>query len=231
MVRLAFFLLAAAVLFAPAFARAKYTKDNAPGLLQAIRKTAAQDSYSFHVQEKPSAGTDKGVKGTYQKGQPLYLEADAVEMYRKGDALVYRDGGRWLRSKTGVQSDPLRILATTAKVRAARLPHEDLAELGKSLKEVRPADKDEGDRAYSATLDRAAAQKLARSEHRPVAQGGRARVWVSAEGLVRKYEIVLELKGQLGNAQIDSSTTRTVSIRQAGKVKVEVPEEAGKALR
>ena len=42
---------------------------------------------------------------------------------------------------------------------------------------------------------------MARSEDRPVARGGSARVWVGGDGLVTRYEITIRVRGVLGNAE------------------------------
>src|SRR5947209_1351377 len=83
----------------------------APDLAAALGRATTQESYAFRVEEKTAAATPAAVvEGEYQKGQPVHFRADGIEFYRKGTALVYRQGDRWQRSKTGIESDPLRIL-------------------------------------------------------------------------------------------------------------------------
>ena len=172
------------------------------------------DSYTFRTEEQ-GGGPGPAVEGKYQKGQPAWFRAADVEFYRDGDRLAYRHGGRWLRSRTGILSDPLPVLAAAAAVRGARLPHEELAALDGHLQDVGPAE---------------AARVLARSEHRAVARGGTVRLWVDAGGHVTKYEIRIRLQGRLGDAEVDGTATRSVTLSGRGSTRVEVPAGARKAL-
>jgi hypothetical protein len=200
-------------------------------LAKALKKAASADSYAFTVEEMPGAGSGGGLEAKYQKGQPLWCKADKIEFYKQGDAVVYRDGEQWQRSKRGTLSDPLRVLGAVAKVNVVRLPHEELAGFEKLLKEVRPAkDKEDGNTVYGADLTDEAVKKLARTEHRDVARSGSARVWVDDKGNVVKYVVTLKLQGRVGNAEIDGTATRTTTLSGAGGTKVEVPEAAKKAL-
>jgi hypothetical protein len=196
-----------------------------PELTRAVRKATALDSYTFRIEEKPTAA----VEGKYQKDRPVSFQADGIDFFRKGEVLVYRQGEQWQRSKTGTESDPLRILGAAARVRSARLPHEELANLDGHLKDVR-REEDKGGAVYSGTLDDEAVKALVRSEYRSVARSGSARLWVNGDGQVTKYEVTIKVQGRLGNADIDGNTTRTVSVGDAGATRVEVPDGAKKAL-
>src|SRR5262249_42252456 len=134
-------------------------------------------------------------------------------------------------SRRGVTSDPLRVLGGLAKVNAVRLPHEELAELGRVLRGAKKADAPEdGLAVYAGELSEEAAKGLVRPEHRGVARGGTGKVWVSAAGEPARYAFTVRLQGKVGNAEIDGAVTKTVTIRGAGKTAVEVPEAARKAL-
>src|SRR5262245_17120456 len=87
-------------------------------------------------------------------------------------------GGQWRRSKTGVESDSLRVHGAAAKVRRARLPHEELAGFAKHFEKVSKA-QEKGRAVYSGDLTDAAVKQLAPAEFRPVARSGQARIWVS----------------------------------------------------
>src|SRR5437868_290826 len=141
-------------------------------LAKAIQELGRAGSYQF-----TRTGTNAAVEGTYQKGSPVFLRADRVDFFRQGDKLVYKQGNTWLRTRTGTLSDPLAILGASAKVRAARLPHEELAKLGKALTNASEAE--EGGRTvYTAELGEAAARELASAEDRDLARGGTARLWL-----------------------------------------------------
>src|SRR5436190_17088001 len=96
--------------------------EDAADLSPAVKKATASDSYAFTVEEQLGP-----VEGKYQKGKPLWCKADKIELFRKGETVAYKDGDKWLRSRTGTLSDPLRVLGAVAKVRGTRLPHEELA--------------------------------------------------------------------------------------------------------
>jgi hypothetical protein len=200
-------------------------------LAEAVRKTAGLDSYAFTINESPAAGTGGAVQGKYAKGQPIGFTADKIEFFKKGDVLAYKDAGQWQRSKTGTQSDPLRILGAAAKVRGARLPHEELPELVKGLQGVKKAeDQPGGATGYTGTLDKATAGKLAPSSLRGVAQGGEATVWLGKDGQVARYSLTVRVQGRLGNAEIDGRVTRIVLLSEHGTARLEIPEGAKTAL-
>lgn len=192
-------------------------------------KAGALKSYTFTVDQQPGDG--RAVEGKYQAGQPVYFKADGLEFYRDGDVLVYQDGGRWQRTRTGTLSDPLRILAPSARVRkVATLPHEELARLAGDLTDVKKtAGKQKGTTLYTGTLTAAALKKWAATEVRSVVQEGTVKVSV-ADGQVTRYTVSLRLKGRLGNAEVDGTSERTVEVRDVGSTKVDVPAPARKAL-
>jgi len=201
--------------------------DDDKDLATALQKAAAVESYAFKVADK----SGKAVEGTFQKDQPAFYQADKILFYKKGDALVYKQGDEWKRSKTGIESDPLLILAALANVRAARLPHEELATLAKNLKEAKKEGKKDGALAvYTADLAEEGAKKLAPTESQGVAKSGQARIWVDKEGTVVKYTISIRLQGRQGNAEVNGTTEKTVTLSELGKAKIELPAGAKKAL-
>ena len=100
-------------------------------LARALKQIADSDNYGF--QTSLQGRKENGVEGKYQKDQPVYFKAEQVEFFKKGDKLIYKQGEQWQRTKTGVESDPLRILAPSAKVRETVLPHEELNGVEKHL--------------------------------------------------------------------------------------------------
>src|SRR5262245_23129898 len=179
-------------------ARAEENKD-----LAALAKSAGGwKSYGFVVDQKP--GTGKPVEGKYQDGQPTWFKAEGIEFYRKDKVLIYQDAGRWQRTKTGVESDPLRILGASARVRSVlALPHEELAGLAADLTDVKKtAGKEKDTTIYTGTLTPAALKKWAPTEVRDVTREGSVEV-VATGDKVTRYTVTLRLKGRLGNAEID----------------------------
>jgi hypothetical protein len=198
-------------------------------LAKAARKAAAAKSYAFRIDERPGGGTGGAVTGTYAQGQPVSFKSDGIDFFRKGQTLVYEQGGKWQRSKTGTESDPLRILGAAAKVRRARLPHEELADFAKDFKAV-TKQREKGQTVYSGELTAEAVKRLAPSEFRSIARTGRAKAEVDAAGLLTKYTIEIQARGRLGNADVDTTVVRTATLTDVGSARLEIPAGARKAL-
>jgi len=218
-----------AVLAVPALLPVAQSSGDSDALTAALRKAGGWESYTFMVDEKPGPGTGGKTEARYQKGKPLFCKADRIELFRKGDVVAYREGDRWLLSRTGTTSDPLRVLGAVAKVRALRLPHEEAAALARAVGAVKKQ-KDGGQSVYQAELSAEAVRSLARSEHRGVAQGGSARFWVGDGGKLVKYTVTIRLKGRIGGADVDGTAVKTVALSGIGSTEVTVPEAARKAL-
>jgi hypothetical protein len=191
---------------------------------KALRGVTAAESYTVTVTERNAS-----VEAQYQKDRPVAFRADRIDFFKKGDVLVYKQAGKWHKSKTGIESDPLLILAAGAKVRGVRLPHEELTGFDKHLKDVTQA-KEKGQTVYSATLTEEGARALSKPSDREVARGGTAKLWLDDKGRLVRYETTIRLKGRLGNAEVDGEATKTVSIKDVAATKVDVPDEVKKLL-
>ncbi len=196
----------------------------------ALAGGAKLSSYTFVIEDQPGQGM-KGCEGKFQKGQPISFKADNIEFYRQEKAIVYLQGGSWKRSKTGVESDPLLILGAVAKVRRARLPHEELLDLGTALQDVKKTDQKGGSSLYSATLTARGIRQLVPTEYAGVARNGNVKLWLDADKKLHKYELSFRLQGRLGNAEIDGNYTHVVTLGNPGKTRVQVPAEAARLLR
>ena len=156
---------------------------------------------------------------------PWHLKSGEVEAYRKGDALVVKEGAAWKRLE---RSDGGAKAAQA--LRMVRGPHEILISLKtSSFKEVKKEDS-EGGRCFSGELTPEALGQFAVGRIPPKSTGT-AKVWVNAEGVVTKYEVALESKMKdRGGQEITVKRTSTVEIRDIGSAKYDVPEEAAKAF-
>jgi hypothetical protein len=190
-----------------------------------ISTVTGADGYAFTVRETPRAE----VEGRYQKDRPAFFKADRIDFLKKGDVLLYKRDDKWQQSKTGIQSDPLIVLGASAKVRGARLPHEELALLQKHLRDVKKVE-EKGQTIYRGDLAEEGARLLAKTEDRDVARRGTVRLWVDDKGRLERYEIVIRLRGKRGNAEVDGESSRTVTLKDIGATKVDVPDEAKKLL-
>jgi hypothetical protein len=193
-----------------------------PVFLCASGDAKIADAVSAVTTAKNYAFTLDGVSARHQDGQPLHVVADKIEFFRKDNILVYKDKGEWQRTRTGTLSDPLRILGPSAKVRALRLPSEELKLLSKAVANAKAG--------AALDLDADLARKLARTEDADLAKSATAKFWLDADGKLAKYEIAIRVQGRRGNADVDGVVTRTVTLSGMGSTKVDVPAPALKAL-
>src|SRR5262245_31581159 len=187
---------------------------------KALAKTRELPSYAFKVYQDKTLL----VEGRYQSGQPVAFVAEKIPCVKKGAVVIYQDGGKWHKSRTGTLSDPLRILGAVAKVRQAVLPHEELAHFDKAFKDGKPVD--DGVRG-ELTLE--AAKRLVSEADRPLVKRGRASLTIR-DGLVRQYHFAVDVEGTRGNVEIMGTIQRTVVIDEPGAVKITLTEEQKKAL-
>src|SRR5262245_22816559 len=194
-------------------------------LKKSLRTIGSAESYLFTVQDESGSP----VTGTYQKGSPIAMRADDIDFFREAKILVYRNGGIWTKTRTGTLSDPLPILAASAKVSNVRMPHEELMLVDKAAQNIRKADGRKFD--FLADLDAAGARSLARSEDRELARSGTVQFWVNGEGQITKYRLTIRIQGKRGNADVDGIVTRTIALSDVGRAKVEVPDAVKMLLR
>jgi hypothetical protein len=198
-------------------------------LARALKQLTAADSYSF--QTAPQGKKENGVEGKYQKGEPVSFKADQVEFFKKGDKLVYKQGDQWQRTKTGVESDPLRILAPSAKVRETVLPHEELQDLAKLLTGTIDAAGASGQpTAYTGTLTLDGCRKLLLPADQSLAKRGTIILKVDDDGNLVQYDIAIDIEGKRGNADVKGTVSRIVKLSDIGKTKAAAPDAARKAL-
>ena len=208
--------------------------DSKKDLDKAIRTTAALKSYAFQINERPGQGSGGMFQGKFEQGKPIFFLADKIEFFKKGEAVAYKDGNKRERSRTGRLSDPLRVLGGVAKVRGARLPHDELSELAKHMKKITLAKEEPSSTVYSGIyqgeLEEAAARRLVPKALENVAQKGQAKIWIGLDGQVHKYSLTIPVEGRQGNLEIKGQVARTVLLTERGTAKITVPDGAKKAL-
>lgn len=204
----------------------------------AAKKSAEATSYSFKVTTPaPAKGKGAGgtVEGKYEKDQPVSFKAGALEAFRKGGLVVYKEGEEWKRvekAKGQKKADP------TLAIQGVKLPHEELDGFDKHFQSVAKAEAKENDcTVFSGPLTDTAAASLAatggKGNNKAAAAlkySGTGKLWVDADGRIVKYEVQLKGAGERNGKAIDQSITRTVEITDVGTAKVEVPEGAKKVL-
>ena len=246
----AFLILAAS----PAFA------DDKESLQQAVSRVVELDSYSFkgETEFQNQFGIAPGnqiptLDGKYQKDVGLYIKSDRGEVFRKGDRVLVKQGSAdWQDlaqfqppapppaadgQKPRFRGNPMMVKMLLRNLKA---PHEELRELVRGLKAVKKSEKTEkiGDvdcYEYSGDLSEDALKgtpmgRLAQLGGANASLSASARVWVDTGGNVQIYEVVTRGTVTFQGNQIDLTLTRRSEITDAGKTRIEVPEEVQKLL-
>jgi hypothetical protein len=206
-------------------------------LAEAAKKTAALENYSFKEESKASKGKHQPgpVDGRYQKDQPTALKSGSAEGFRKGGAIVYKDGEEWKRVEKPTKGEKKNQPAA-ADFAQVKLPHEELEGFEKSFEKVeKAAEKDKECTVWSGTLTPTAARALVSTGGKADAKNnatyaGTAKVWVNADGFIVRYEVVSHMKGETKKGPVEVTITKTVDLSERGTTKVEVPEGASKLL-
>lgn len=207
-------------------------------LAEAAKKSAAMENYSFKVDLKSEKGKNQpgAVEVRYQKDQPLALKSASAEGFRKGGAVVYKDGDAWKRVEKAPKGEK-KSQPAAASFAAVKLVHEELEGFEKSFEKVeRAAEKDKDCTVWSGTLTPTAARILVSTGGKSDGKNnstysGTAKVWVNGDGFIVRYEVVSTMKGESPKkGPFEEKITKTVEITGRGATKVEVPEEAAKLL-
>jgi hypothetical protein len=193
-------------------------------LASAVKKTSELKSYAFKAFQGPKK--EAVLQAEYQAGQPSRFVAEKIEFLKKGNVLIYQENGKWHKCKTGIESDPLRILGASAKVRQQTMPHEELAGFEKNFKAAKKTGKAE----YTGELTLEACRKLLSPADRALAKRGRATLRLDADGLIREYQISIDIEGRRGNAEVMGTVTRDVVIENPGAVAIKITDEQKKLL-
>lgn len=212
-------------------------QDAAEELGKAAQGLAGLANYTFRIELASDAGK-KNSPGTmecvYQKDVGMYGKGSHLEMVRIGDKVAVKDSkaAEWTRvslAEGKADKDQKRLARL---VRGVNPPGDELAGIEKKLKSV--ARTCEGDLSvYSGELTDEAARDLlwGAGRGKNPAAAGSVKVFVNAQGRIVKYQIDGSLKITKKDGQdVEVKISKTVEISNEGSTKVEIPEEAKKAL-
>jgi hypothetical protein len=207
-------------------------------LAEASKNTAAMESYTFKVDTKAGKKKNQGgaIEGRYQKDQPLSLKEGSTEGYRKGGAIVYKEGEEWKKVEKAAKGEK-KSQPAAAEFALIKVPHEEIEGFEKNFEKAeKAAEKDKDCTVWSGALTPTAARVLVSTGSKregkiQATYTGTAKVWVNDKGLIVKYEVVSVMKADTPKKGIVETTiTKTVEITHPGETKVEVPEGAAKLL-
>lgn len=229
-------------------------------LEKATKKAAEWSSYAYAESRDtegswgPSRGPSKS-EGAFQKDAGLTTKSDESEAIKVGDGVVYKDrDGAWKKvpkeeprpeGEGGRRGD-----WRTMRYRNLRAPHESLAGLETKLKAVKMGEATEkiSDAecvVFSGDLTEEAVKEMSQRGGRGGRGGGElsdatyegtVKVWVDDEYRIRKVVMETTVAGAwegrdgMPGGDFEMTTIRTTEFTKIGEAKVEVPEEAKKAL-
>jgi len=206
-------------------------------LAEASKKSVTMENYAFKVDVKAGKGKNQpgAIEGRFQKDQPMSLKTGSTEGFRKGAAVVYKEGEEWKKldkpEKGGKKDQPAAAAFTLIK-----LPHEELEGFEKNFEKVeKGAEKDKDCTVWSGTLTPTGARTLVstggkREGKIQASYTGTAKVWVNDKGVIVRYEVHSTMKAETKKGPTETTLTKTVEITAVGETKVEVPEPASKLL-
>ena len=155
---------------------------------------------------------------------------EAVVKGKKG-AIKTEDG--WVSLETAAEGDgqnPTRFIAR--RLQTFKAPAEEAQELAGKVKELKKEDD-----AWSGELTEAGVKEIfARGPRRQGADApnpsdakGNVKFWTK-DGVLTKYQYNVQGTMEFNNNEVKVNRTTTVEVKDVGKTKVEVPEEAKKKL-
>ncbi len=199
------------------------------------------EGYAFSLEAKnetiPTREPALTLAGAWTKDSPLQATSGDVEMFR-GPSLAWKSkNGAWARfdPKAGVRANEQERHALFTRVLRLRPPHEEIAAVAKALKNAKKG-KDgviEGDLGAEGCIDVVCDGKVTPMPAMQTNHAGRVKAWIE-KGAVAKYEIAITWT-EKAISHVGESTTvvtwrKTVTLKDVGATKIEVPEAIKKLL-
>ena len=213
--------------------------DGREELERATRRTSQLDSYSFvtsyQLQGLRLLQAPYEVRGTWQRGIAYFRSESAgreAEVYRmNGRRVIRKQSGGW-------ESAPSKGRDGREGGRGPKTPHEDLEALGSEVRAVSRSDGFEmvSSRrcvAYEAELTAQGTRDLIPLVGIPIdtSDGGKARIWVDDEGIIRKYSMVGDVKVTVLGRRFNLRATNTTELNDIGKTGPTPPDEVMRLLK
>jgi hypothetical protein len=225
-------------------------------LAEAAKKAADWESYSYTLTVSTEGGRQNGggqpatYKGEFDKNVGLHVKGDRGEGVRVGDkAAVKGSDGNWTVQQPrdpgqggggggggqgGRRPGGGRPGGMGGGMVPTQPPHRDLAKIDSAFSSVKS--ESQGDNTvYSGPLTKEGAADLLGGMVKRLVDGGgsvegTASVTVDKDGNIVKLAVEGKATGKMRDREISMTIKRTVEFGDFGKAKVEIPEEAKKAL-
>ncbi len=202
----------------------------------AAKKLASADSYSWKSTSESAGGSGGGgrgrigpTQGKASKDGTVYLSMErgdnTFEVVVKGEKGAFKGQEGWQSfAEAGEGEGRGRFVNMYRNYKAPAAEAQDLAAKAKDLKQ-------EGD-AYSGQLDAETVKGLitrGRGNAEATGSKGSVKFWVK-DGMLSKYEYQVQGTVTANNNEREVNRTTTVEIKDVGKTKIELPDEAKKKI-
>jgi hypothetical protein len=188
-------------------------------------------------------------EGKHEKEVGTWLKTDSHEFVTVGRNTVARPLAEWKKVEED-GDDPMALQKSMMKKmfggsRPVKSPAADLADLGKKIAKAKKKEKKElyGEAEcdlYEAELTEEAAEEMIKESvpmggamrmgGADVTHSGTIKAWVDGEGRIVKYEIKASMNMSIQGMELEWGSTKSVSLTGIDSTKVEISDEAKKAL-
>jgi hypothetical protein len=226
------------------------TKEKTPRekLADAAKKTFELTNYTFKASVEVAGDLEGAVQIPEGEGRvdkeagTLVRFGDQVEAARKGTKTVYKEpGGEWTRLSA---AKPGAIGSFSHYLARIKTPHEQAQGFEKHFKEVAQNNQTERIGREDATIFEGDLTETGAKAILPLqgitelvaiflpgaALSGRARAWVGESGRIVRYQTETRLSSSDGDVPFEATIVIKIDLSDVGETKVEIPDEARKAL-
>jgi hypothetical protein len=213
--------------------------DDKEDLANASKKATEMTSYSFssHIEiEGGPVPMDFEFNGKYSKETATHVQGEAMgrdfEVYKQGEKVAIKREGEW-SLESGARRGGMREMERA-------VPHEELKEIDKKFKEVKKSASKERVGEKECSVYEGELSEKAVKEMIPMGRGmgamenaeisGSAKLWIDEEGVIRKYEMSVNMNLDFQGNQLEMKILRSTELSGIGDTIVEIPSEVTSLL-
>ncbi len=219
--------------------------DDKDDVATAAKKASELESYAFkftvEVEGAPMPMDPMEFNGKFAKETAAYVSGAMMgqdfEAYKKGEKVAFKGmDGEW-ELASGRRAGGRGPMGGMMLGRSMKLPHEELKDGEKKLKEIKKAEAKEkvGEKEcslYEGELTEEAVKELLPMGRMPgmgeAEISGKVKMWIDAEGVIRKYELTASMAIPIQDNQMNLKIVRVTEFSGIGETRVEVPDEVTK---